>query len=972
MNNDNDSKFNKAEAIAKEKLSLLSAEKTGTVNTSNPNNSEKDDIKDKEESTTLSSFKNNVKGLNQLNKPGGLATFMSGLIKGDKSKWPIWVATLITLGGGIGLLTLLSPSLFIIHVKESLTQALDSSSPALHLRTNKLLANKFKSIKYSFSESSNGKCNIKCKFYSISNETLDKLKTQGFEVETEKGILNRHIITSMTFPDTDGNRVTVKNSVEFNKAIKVTANAVNLAKVFNSKSAFFTNSIFSSMLRKKFDVDKTFDLTSKAADEESGKTTTAKERALAAIRKKLKLPDIDIKAKKLTLEEKIKSNPKYKSVINFKDSVSIKAVDKANNVLSMVCAGYNVSKGVTYVSTASRIATFAGIAMLVMGTSDKLKSGDEIDPVVLDMVGTMLTEKDENGNTATSSNGYRSAAYGESVTLTKEDEKYSLTSSGEVTSLLGSFSTAIGLSGTVATKAFRTACRGAGNVVVDVATTCPNELLAAFATAGETFGVGAGVSALVCIGKMVALDAAIGTAIGTVISTIIPAVVSTELPNVDENIIGTAAGDSVSNGVAQVLGSKAATYGLTAGNAKQIEQYQKDVVAIRQEQEDIARYEAKDTPFDISNQYSFLGSIAKTMNFSALFNTSLTFHISNLLSFIPKAFASIVNSTDVEALTKAELYSKCKNGNLASIGVSGDAFCNPYYFMGTPELNADINATREHMEDKKYISKDTGEAIKDDKGKDTDYQKYLDNCANRVDPLGETSAAIEDDDYYWKTGRYCTITPESSDLLPAEIELAKELIYFHTYTMDKAVQDTIDNNKKSETADANIDFDHLYEDSSNIKCATGTTDNGIQDGYKENNKISIRTCSIPGTLDRDENLSSPREMIVNSRVSGAWLALINDMRSKLGIDTIQIGSSFRTMDMQKADKGRYGSEAAEPGFSLHQMGLAVDFGPLYSSGVSSWPKGEKAYYDYLSWDGNGAKFHMAQFPSEAWHWQPKQ
>ena len=169
-------------------------------------------------------------------------------------------------------------------------------------------------------------------------------------------------------------------------------------------------------------------------------------------------------------------------------------------------------------------------------------------------------------------------------------------------------------------------------------------------------------------------------------------------------------------------------------------------------------------------------------------------------------------------------------------------------------------------------------------------------------------------------------------------------------------------------ADATIDTAHLYEDSTSIKCAAGTTDAGIQEGYVSYNKVMIQTCSIPGTLDDDENLSSPREMVVNSRVSGAWLALINDMKSKLGINTVDINSSFRTMDMQTADKARYGSGAAAPGDSLHQSGLAIDFGPIY--GPASWDKGSQPYYDYLSWDGNGAKFGMEQQSGEAWHWQP--
>jgi len=904
--NEDNQRYNRTKALYNEKLAFKKAEENGAINS----NSKDSSIKSKEEVASPASIINNVKGISQLSKPGGSASFISGKMKIKKGKWPIWAAILITLGGGVGFLTLLSPGLVIIHIKESLTSALDSSSPALSIRTTKVLKNKFKT-KYSFASSTDGKCNILCKFNSIDEKMLNKLKTQGFEVETEQGsTLNvgkdRYILKSLAFPEVDGSQKIVKTGAEFDIAMKDSANAVSFKKAFNSKTAYFNNSKFGVMLNEKFNLNKTFDSTSKAKDEATGKSTTAKERALAAIREKLGLPEIEIDAE-TSIKEKVEANPKYKAVTDFANSTSMKAVDKTSNALSAVCAAYNVSKGITYASKISKITAAAGFAMMIAGAADKSKSGDEIDTEILDVIGAMATEADENGDTATSSAGYRAAVYNEPVNLTEEDKKYSATNSGEIVSLIGEFSAAIGLGGVIATQSLRTACKSSGNIAVDVATTCPTEVLAAFVTSAETFGLGAVFSAATCITKMALLDAAVSKTIGTVMNNIIPKIVATDLPVIDENTKGAAAGDLLTTGFAQTLGAKAATYGLTAGNASQIEQYEKDVAYIKQEEETLARYEAKDTPLDIYNQYSFLGSIAKTINIGAFYNTSLITKISSLLSFIPKSLASLAYNVNAEAATKAELYNKCEDSGLASIGVSGDAFCNPYYFMNSSEMNTDVEATAQHMIEKGYIEESTGEAISG-----TDYEKYLDNCANRIDPLGETSAAIEDDDYFWKTGYNCTLQPDSN--------LGEELAYFHTYTMDKAVQDTLDNNETTTntTADSTIDIAHLYDDSTDVDCAPGTTFTEVAIGYTDNNPVNINLCSIPNTTDDDLGTTK-----VNSRVSGAYLKLINGLRKTTGKDIINTASSFRTMAMQEALQ--FQGNAAPPGYSNHQMGLAIDY-----------------------------------------------
>ena len=154
--------------------------------------------------------------------------------------------------------------------------------------------------------------------------------------------------------------------------------------------------------------------------------------------------------------------------------------------------------------------------------------------------------------------------------------------------------------------------------------------------------------------------------------------------------------------------------------------------------------------------------------------------LNSFTSIIPKSFASLLNpasaaSTATAADAKAALYNnKCQDQSLKSIGIDGDALCNPSYFMSNSELNADSNAVIDYMNTNKDIDLDTGDVIPG-----SNYQKYLDNCANRIDQLGETSASISEDDYDWKVGLKCT---EKSEMLSN----------FKVYTMDKSINDTMD------------------------------------------------------------------------------------------------------------------------------------------------------------------------------------
>ena len=132
-----------------------------------------------------------------------------------------------------------------------------------------------------------------------------------------------------------------------------------------------------------------------------------------------------------------------------------------------------------------------------------------------------------------------------------------------------------------------------------------------------------------------------------------------------------------------------------------------------------------------------------------------------------------------------------------------------------------------------------------------------------------------------------------------------------------------------------------------MKCPAGT-DAGIGDGYAEGKLYKIRLCKVQG-------------ITVNAFVAGKLDAMLTKALSELGKLT---GGGFRTMTEQQQlwAASNHGTiwPVAPPGYSNHQMGLAIDF-----SGIAIYdPHNPK--FIWLSNNANG--FGLYNLPSESWHW----
>lgn len=177
-----------------------------------------------------------------------------------------------------------------------------------------------------------------------------------------------------------------------------------------------------------------------------------------------------------------------------------------------------------------------------------------------------------------------------------------------------------------------------------------------------------------------------------------------------------------------------------------------------------------------------------------------------------------------------------------------------------------------------------------------------------------------------------------------------------------------------------------YSPGANVQCAAGTTDLGVSSGYSGGEPFEIRLCSLdnlPSSGSSDNpgrSYSVPGangHAIVNSRMSGAWYALIEAAKAD-GIDFGTVNSSFRSMAHQQSLCSRNAlcrqgnsSQVATPGYSSHQAGVAIDFSNMGSTGSSSSCSQRATHESNPGWvwlRDNASDFGIKQYSGEAWHW----
>jgi hypothetical protein len=712
-----------------------------------------------------------------------------------KKNGPIGAIILLLGGGGIAITGLLSPALLLVQMTDIFTNNFNDAHTSTSVRTNAVIANKIGKAKNAFAETSDGKCGVRCKTTTMSDTMVRNLEARGFTVEKEtRNILgvNRHTIQSITFPD--GTVADTGN--KFKAALKDPIRAASFAKVYNSRTAYFLNSKFGSMLAHKFGINKAYKL--------AGDT---KEKFNESFRRAIGLPPkaaADPNRPAQTDDERFNEDPRNQNVVRANAAM---AAQRGVGAIGAACMAYNTARVTVASVKIAKMARYASYAMVFLNAAHKLKAADGggIQPGVMTALGDILTHTDSNktnkdgspnetyGLSATSSHSYRTAAYGDTGPLPKYAKGYSLESAGLLGAVAGFtyFATNDKATRTLASNA----CRGSDN---------PITLVAQCALPSLATGPLSPIAVVICTATNFAVGLVASAVVAQIAPIILKEVITANVLNLDETTKGVFAGEGIGPGASIVLGGHATSYGLTEGSREEIADYVAISDQVYKHDEAIARIEAREDPFDMYNKYSFLGSMARSLNLASYANSPLTTTASTLASTIPKSFASLTATTHAGTYmplsnTKAAQYGSddCPDvkaelldqnapccPSLRVLDADGDGNCLPSRLSSAAVLNMDPAANKEFMLNNEYIDETTGapktgSTTNPENGRQ--FQLYVDNCVNRTDPPGETTKPIQEGqegDYEWFIGVKCD---EKTDMVNN----------FRTYALDEPINANI-------------------------------------------------------------------------------------------------------------------------------------------------------------------------------------
>ncbi len=271
----------------------------------------------------------------------------------------------------------------------------------------------------------------------------------------------------------------------------------------------------------------------------------------------------------------------------------------------------------------------------------------------------------------------------------------------------------------------------------------------------------------------------------------------------NSQIKGIAANYALFSGMGELLGDMAMSRGLMPSNLADMESYLLlgEAIGVQKGQDDVARYNGRQNPFDPYNKYSFVGSIVHGLSPSTSDQAPLFATLNNVFSLINTSTQQLGQTPSAKAfyhiqpslLTGNDMTERMAGYLLRlssafcpldleylAIGIMPDIMCNVRYSMplddiGTAinlsgvidymtgthsdayqsqlqELNeragkADPEGNKPYLEalrqivttasNKPFIDKTTGKPTPN-----SEYDKYLQYCVNRLDPWGRSAIAM--------------------------------------------------------------------------------------------------------------------------------------------------------------------------------------------------------------------------------------
>lgn len=610
----------------------------------------------------------------------------------------------------------------------------------------------------------NSVVSIRCKFGTIPVQVADQIETKsgketGFKLIDRTEVKGRIAFSGIEFPD----GTIVKDAAELNTKINSSLESgsawnrfvYHLNNSFFNRGRFMANVLGDHDLTKKKKIEGETNEEARKSYEESVK---GEKGTLSTSVQTSNPGDNATEEEKRRAAENNSSGSATSDFINGKIGLGQSIVGKIDAGLgkgpaalaSTVCLVYNTANVISTGAKIIKLARYARFALIFLTLAGSIIAGAaspaEVETAMNVLIPSSYPTKVMNPDTgeemdnpyiglnAFDSEAFKVVAYGDQINLVGIARNLFVAGGA-----LGVIQTVVDwVNQNIGKDEIKTACKFLNSTAVTVIS-----FLAA-----PLFSL-ASMAAMSVLASIVPIDEMIKAVINKAIELVAGADLTT-------NIIGVEAGNVIFIGTAAIMGFAAAKYGMRPGKFADIKKNMADNYKVLERETAIAKYDASKTPFDVTNRYSFLGSLSfQVAQFMPSLSSNITKSASKVLSALPSSISMLTKNAEAAysmpvANYSESRFSQCKDEAYAELGATPDQFCTLRY---VPFDYVDPYTTLDYMEAKKQIDMTTGDALPN-----THLEKFTKFCANREDPMGSSSVALEDEesgDGDWYTGKEC-------------------------------------------------------------------------------------------------------------------------------------------------------------------------------------------------------------------------
>jgi endonuclease/exonuclease/phosphatase family metal-dependent hydrolase len=685
------------------------------------------------------------------------------------------IGILVAAFGGMSVL--FAPGLAVVHLKEVFTEDLNDAVTAMDLRSVHVYRAKLKDL------GKKGICTgvkIRCGLRGMTDKQLRAFSRAGVDIDVgdKNPVTRKTSVRAMTFTKSDGTKVTITNPSQLNRHLGDRSIRNQLRRAYNPKFYSAWDKTFGKVLTKwkTSRADKLKGNTPEEMDE-SMKSATAGDQVDLERQAGTSDPGED------GTQEDINNHNSESGHISDTESATHGGVGGVGHVfggavkgvgilgaLDSACTVYNTSRAIEAGAKIIRARQLIQFSMVFLTFADQVKAGEATEQQA-EYVGDKLTaidtrefvvnetskNKDEQvknpyfEKSAFDSEGAKAAFYNDAPTLTAQSQQFTVGGGGTLGTLSainGKITGILGGNPAGKCKLVQNPFVRGGSAIVGV--------VAGFFSGGATLAWS--------VGSSLAISLAL-----PILESYLKDMIAGE--TVSPNTKGVDAGNAIFSGTGALLGSGAQARGMKPANKSDLETYLAKNKQVQDEYIAMGVEDAKSTPFDIMNQYSFAGMFARRMLPSYLRSSSSTAaFVASPLSMASTAISSITPSAKAVGDFNPERFSKCNDRGYSELGIDADVFCNVRYTMSSKELSMDTEEVYMYMFESGQIDEDHNVVS------GSDYEKFLENCVNRPSGWGDVDPDAENS----STGADCMGDDD-------------KLSSFRVYTMDRSIEEGMDN-----------------------------------------------------------------------------------------------------------------------------------------------------------------------------------